>query len=187
MAGLRGLFMRAGMTKLGHLRCLEESRWRDAGAVAVQLGVRSVCLVERVLSGVKAAVDAGLVSRSKETPPFPPVSDHDVLVIELNRGLNFPATEYISRVLYTEALLVSPARSVVLDCQHVSSLDCTVVEELRDLMRQFEQRKLSVLEVLLSADLQSLNYTESVEAALQALSEMQSTEDPDLVQPLLSK
>ncbi|XP_064180421.1 sodium-independent sulfate anion transporter [Anguilla rostrata] len=124
------------------------------------------------------------------------VSDHDVLVIELNSGLNFPATEYISKVLYTEALLVSPPRSVVLDCHHISSLDFTVVQELRDLLRQFQLRKAglvfcslshAMLEVLLVADLPGLMHTESVEAALQALSELNFTEEPDLVQPLLAK
>ncbi|KAJ8283189.1 hypothetical protein COCON_G00020390 [Conger conger] len=119
------------------------------------------------------------------------VSDHDILVIELNSGLNFPATEYISKVLYTEALLGSSARSVVLDCGHMSSLDVTVVEELRDLLRQFELRGAglvfcglshAMLEVLLAAELPGLKHTESVEAALQALSA-----EPDQTEALLSK
>ncbi|KAG7491184.1 hypothetical protein MATL_G00000200 [Megalops atlanticus] len=114
------------------------------------------------------------------------ISDHDVLVMELDSGLSFPATEYLSRVIYREALMVSPPRSVVLDCHHVCSLDYTVVQELRDLLRQFQLRNVrlvfsglshSVLEVLLAADLPGLKHTESVEAALQALAELYFTEE----------
>ncbi|KAI1886478.1 hypothetical protein AGOR_G00196160 [Albula goreensis] len=124
------------------------------------------------------------------------VSDHDVLVIELNSGLNFPAADYLSRVLYTDALQVSPPRSVVLDCHHVSSLDFTVVQEISDLLRQFQLRNAglvfcglshSVLEVLLAADLSGLKHTESVEAALQTLSELHFTEGPDQAKPLLGR
>lgn len=32
------------------------------------------------------------------------VSDHGVLLIELNSGLSFPATEYLSHVIHTQAL-----------------------------------------------------------------------------------
>ena len=32
------------------------------------------------------------------------VSDHDVLLIELGSGLSFPATEYLSNVIHTQAL-----------------------------------------------------------------------------------
>lgn len=107
------------------------------------------------------------------------VSDHDVLVVEIGSGLSFPATEYLSGVIYTQALQTSPPRSVVLDCHHVSTVDYTVVHQLRDLLSQFRMRgvglvcsglQLSVLEVLLEADLPGLRYTDSVEAGLQILS-----------------
>ncbi|KAM8773601.1 sodium-independent sulfate anion transporter isoform 1-T2 [Acanthopagrus schlegelii] len=108
------------------------------------------------------------------------VSDHGVLVMELDSGLSFPATEYLSHVIHTQALQASPPRSVVLDCHHVSTIDYSVISELRDLLRQFKLRDLhlvfsrlqpSVLTVLLAADLQGLRYTDSVEAALQMESE----------------
>ncbi|CAB1344346.1 unnamed protein product [Coregonus sp. 'balchen'] len=72
----------------------------------------------------------------------------------------------------------SPPRSVVLDCHHVNTVDYTVVNELRDLLRQFKLRgvglifsglQYSVLEVLLAADLPGLRHTASVEAALTIL------------------
>ncbi|XP_067439761.1 sodium-independent sulfate anion transporter [Thunnus thynnus] len=103
------------------------------------------------------------------------VSDHGVLLIELGSGLSFPATEYLSHIIHSQALQVSPPRSVVLDCHHVSIIDYTVISELRDLLRQFKLREVglvfsrlqpSVLEVLQAADLQDFRYTDSVEAAL---------------------
>ncbi|XP_030592114.1 sodium-independent sulfate anion transporter isoform X1 [Archocentrus centrarchus] len=104
------------------------------------------------------------------------VSDHGVLVMELSSGLTFPATEYLSHIMHTRALQVSPPRSVVLDCCHVSIIDYTVISQLRDLLRQFKLREVhlifaglqpSVLKVLLAADLKGLRYTDSVDAALQ--------------------
>lgn len=103
------------------------------------------------------------------------VSDHGVLLIELGSGLSFPATEYLSHIIHSQALQVSPPQSVVLDCHHVSIIDYTVISELRDLLRQFKLREVglvfsrlqpSVLEVLQAADLQDFRYTDSVEAAL---------------------
>uniref|UniRef100_A0A8C9TWX8 Solute carrier family 26 member 11 n=1 Tax=Scleropages formosus TaxID=113540 RepID=A0A8C9TWX8_SCLFO len=107
------------------------------------------------------------------------VRDHGVLVVELDSGLRFPAMQYLSQMLFSKALTASSHRSVVLDCCHVSGVDYTVVDELRDLLRQFQQRgevliftglSNSVLEVLLEAELPGLKHVESVEAALQAVS-----------------
>uniref|UniRef100_A0A674MLZ2 Solute carrier family 26 member 11 n=1 Tax=Takifugu rubripes TaxID=31033 RepID=A0A674MLZ2_TAKRU len=101
------------------------------------------------------------------------VSDHGVLLMELASGLSFPATEHLSSA--------SP-RSVVLDCHHVSTIDYSVISELKDLLRQFKLREVelvfcrlqpSVLQVLLAADLQGLRSTDSLEAALQLMSENQ--------------
>ncbi|XP_037620914.1 sodium-independent sulfate anion transporter-like [Sebastes umbrosus] len=100
--------------------------------------------------------------------------------MELGSGLSFPATEYLSHIIHTQALQASPPRSVVLDCHHVSIIDYTVISELRDLLRQFKLREVklvfsrlqpSVLELLLAADLQGFRYSDSVEAALQMESE----------------
>ncbi|KAM9770109.1 sodium-independent sulfate anion transporter [Menidia menidia] len=109
------------------------------------------------------------------------VSDHGVLVMELNSGLSFPASEHLSHIIHTQALQASPPRSVVLDCRHVSVLDYSLVGALRDLLRQFRLRKVwlafcgcqpAVLRVLAAADLQGLRLTDSLEEALQLDSEI---------------
>uniref|UniRef100_A0A8C2BCM4 Sodium-independent sulfate anion transporter n=1 Tax=Cyprinus carpio TaxID=7962 RepID=A0A8C2BCM4_CYPCA len=106
------------------------------------------------------------------------VSDHGVLLLELDSGLNFPVTEHLSRLVYKHALHVSPPRCLVLDCAHVSSIDFTVVHELTELLKQFELRgvsmifaglKPSLLKVLLSADLPGFRHTDRVDQALQLL------------------
>uniref|UniRef100_A0A672Q7X4 Sodium-independent sulfate anion transporter-like n=1 Tax=Sinocyclocheilus grahami TaxID=75366 RepID=A0A672Q7X4_SINGR len=73
------------------------------------------------------------------------VSDHGVLLLELDSGLNFPVTEHLSRLVYKHALQVSPRRCLVLDCAHVSSIDFTVVHELTELLKQFELRGVSMI------------------------------------------
>ncbi|KAM9362946.1 sodium-independent sulfate anion transporter [Symphorus nematophorus] len=126
-----------------------------------------------ILGGI--AVSGALLLYNMARPHIK-VSDHGVLVMELDSGLSFPATEYLSHIIHTQALQASPPQSVVLDCHHVSIIDYSVINELRDLLRQFKLREVrlvfsrlqpSVLEVLLAADLQGFTYTDSVEAALQ--------------------
>ncbi|CAN9509906.1 unnamed protein product [Ophioblennius macclurei] len=104
------------------------------------------------------------------------VCERGVLVMELNSGLSFPATAYLSHTLHAQALQVSPPCSVVLDCLHVSHMDYTVISELSDLLRQFRLRGVkllfsrlqpSVLKVLQAADLEDFRHSDSVEAALQ--------------------
>ncbi|XP_056127856.1 sodium-independent sulfate anion transporter [Rhinichthys klamathensis goyatoka] len=106
------------------------------------------------------------------------VSDHGVSVLELDSGLNFPVTEHLSRLVYTHALHASPPRCLVLNCSHVSSIDFTVVHELKELLKQFQLTGLSliftglkpsVLKVLLTADLPVFRHTDSVDEALQLL------------------
>ncbi|XP_037328533.2 sodium-independent sulfate anion transporter-like [Pungitius pungitius] len=135
-----------------------------------------------IVGGV--AVSGALLLYNMARPPIT-VSDHGVLVMELGSGLSFPATEYLSHIIHTQALQACPPRSVVLDCHHVSIIDYTVINELRDLLRQFRLREvqlvfcrlqLSVLKVLLAADLQGFSYKDSVEAALQMESERLNTD-----------
>lgn len=125
-----------------------------------------------IVGGV--AVSGALLMYNTARPPIK-VSDHGVLLIELGSGLSFPATEYLSHIIHTQALQVSSPRSVVLDCHHVSVIDYTVISELSDLLRQFKLKEVrllfsrlqpSVLEVLLAADLKGFRHTDSVEAAL---------------------
>ena len=40
---------------------------------------------------------------------------------------------------------MSPPRSVVLDCHHISVIDYTVISELRDLLRQFKLREVRLV------------------------------------------
>lgn len=126
-----------------------------------------------IMGGI--AVSGALLLYNTARPQIK-VSDRGVLVMELSSGLSFPATEYLTHIIHTQALQASPPRSVVLDCHHVSVIDFTVVSELRDLLRQFKLREVhlifsglrpSVLEVLLAADLQGFRFTDSVESALQ--------------------
>uniref|UniRef100_A0AAX7UAF1 STAS domain-containing protein n=1 Tax=Astatotilapia calliptera TaxID=8154 RepID=A0AAX7UAF1_ASTCA len=67
------------------------------------------------------------------------------LFMSVCNGLSFPATEYLSHIIHTRALQVSPPRSVVLDCSHVSVIDYTVISELRDLLRQFKLREVHLI------------------------------------------
>uniref|UniRef100_A0A3Q4IAA4 Sodium-independent sulfate anion transporter n=1 Tax=Neolamprologus brichardi TaxID=32507 RepID=A0A3Q4IAA4_NEOBR len=121
------------------------------------------------------AVSGALLLYSMARPQIE-VTDQGVLVMELSSGLTFPATEYLSHIIHTRALQVSPPRSVVLDCSHVSVIDYTVISELRDLLRQFKLREVhlifaglqpSILKVLLAADLEGLRHNHSVDEALQ--------------------
>ncbi|KAM7418745.1 hypothetical protein PAMA_016052 [Pampus argenteus] len=126
-----------------------------------------------IIGGV--AVSGALLLYNTARPQIK-VSDHGALLIELDSGLSFPAAEYLSHIIHTQALQASPPRSVVLDCHHVSIIDYTVISELRDLLRQFRLRheclifsrlQPSVFDVLQAADLQDFRYTDRVEAALQ--------------------
>uniref|UniRef100_A0A669CKD4 Sodium-independent sulfate anion transporter n=1 Tax=Oreochromis niloticus TaxID=8128 RepID=A0A669CKD4_ORENI len=117
------------------------------------------------------AVSGALLLYSMARPHIE-VTDHGVLVMELSSGLTFPATEYLSHIIHTRALQVSPPRSVVLDCSHVSVIDYTVISELRDLLRQFKLREVhlifaglqpSILKVLLAADLEGLRHNHSMD------------------------
>lgn len=126
-----------------------------------------------IIGGV--AVSGALLLYTMARPKIE-VSDHGVLVIELSSGLSFPAVEHLSHIIHTQALQISPPRSVVLDCHHVSIIDYTVISELSDLLKQFKLRKVklvfsglqpSILKVLLAADLQGFRYCNSVEEALQ--------------------
>lgn len=125
---------------------------------------------------VGGVVVSGVLLLYKAARPRIKVSDHGVLLMQLDSGLSFPATEYLSQVLHTQALQASPPRSAVLDCHHVSVIDYSVINELTDLLRQFKLREQqlvfsrlqpSVLKVLLAAELEGFRHTDSVEAALQ--------------------
>ncbi|XP_039595140.1 sodium-independent sulfate anion transporter isoform X1 [Polypterus senegalus] len=106
------------------------------------------------------------------------ISGEDVVVLKLQSELNFPAMQYFSDTLYKEALKASPPRSAIVDLHRVNYIDYTVVKEMEDLLRQFKDKKLSlvftrlskeVLSAFLAADLKGFTFSHSVEAALQSL------------------
>uniref|UniRef100_A0AAQ5YNV5 Sodium-independent sulfate anion transporter n=1 Tax=Amphiprion ocellaris TaxID=80972 RepID=A0AAQ5YNV5_AMPOC len=141
----------------------------DYQVVAKMWRIRSRFLLSVLLMSVSHVYNSTI-------PQFHLVSDHNVLLMELSSGLSFPAMEYLSHIIHTQALQVSPPRSVVLDCHHVSIIDYTVINELSDLLRQFKLRRVqlvfsglrpSVLKVLLAADLDGFRHTDSVEEAMQ--------------------
>ncbi|KAK7930224.1 hypothetical protein WMY93_006619 [Mugilogobius chulae] len=126
-----------------------------------------------IIAGI--VVSGALLLYNTARPQIKKVDD-DILLLELRSGLRFPAAEYLSNFIYTNALQAFPSRSVVLDCHHVSGIDYTVVNEIRDLQRQFKVQgvrlvfarlEASVLKVLLAADLQGLRHGDTVEDALQ--------------------
>ncbi|XP_030064462.1 sodium-independent sulfate anion transporter isoform X2 [Microcaecilia unicolor] len=111
-----------------------------------------------ILAGV---IVSGILLLYPVARPQIKVYDHEDLVVKPLNGLSFPATEYIRDRVYEVALAVSPPRSVVLDCDHVSSIDYTVLAGLEDLQREFERKGVSltfsdlqdpVLRVLLAAE-----------------------------------
>uniref|UniRef100_A0AAR2J1C1 STAS domain-containing protein n=1 Tax=Pygocentrus nattereri TaxID=42514 RepID=A0AAR2J1C1_PYGNA len=96
--------------------------------------------------GIVAGVAvSGLMLLYVVSRPKLKMSDHGVAVVELASGLHFPAIEHLSGVLRSHALHVSPPRSAVLDCHHVSSIDYTVVNELKDLLKQFKLHDVSLV------------------------------------------
>lgn len=135
-----------------------------------------VCFWEVEYGIIAGVVISGALLLYHAARPKIKMLDHDTLVLELKNGLSFPATEYLSNFIHNNALQGSRARSVVLDCHHVSVIDYTVVNELRDLLRQFKAQgvrlvfarlELALLKVLLAADLEGLRHEDTVEEALQ--------------------
>ncbi|KAL2087321.1 hypothetical protein ACEWY4_018380 [Coilia grayii] len=104
-----------------------------------------MCLWEIQYGIVGGVLVSGAMLLYHEARPQIKVTDPGILVMELDSGLSFPATEHLSHKIYNLALLVSPPRSVVLDCHHVSRIDFTVMNELRDLLRQFKLLNVSLI------------------------------------------
>ncbi|XP_068177317.1 sodium-independent sulfate anion transporter isoform X2 [Antennarius striatus] len=171
-----GAVIICAVTPMCDLRILAKM-WRISKLDLLPFGVTFLLSFWEVQYGIIGGVaTSGALLLYNMARPQIKVSDHGMLVIELGSGLSFPATEYLSNLIHTQALQVCPPRSVVLDCRHVSVIDYSVVSELRDLLRQFKLQdqelvfsglRPSVLVVLLAADLQGIKYSDSVEAALQ--------------------
>ncbi|XP_038632943.1 sodium-independent sulfate anion transporter [Scyliorhinus canicula] len=106
------------------------------------------------------------------------ISDYGTVIVQLQSGLNFPAVEYVCDKLYQRVLEASPPSSVILDCLHVSSIDYTTVNGLRELIQTFQQKKVcllfsnfqpKVLSILTLAEIEGLRHFDSTEAALRHL------------------
>uniref|UniRef100_A0AAR2KPT0 SLC26A/SulP transporter domain-containing protein n=1 Tax=Pygocentrus nattereri TaxID=42514 RepID=A0AAR2KPT0_PYGNA len=103
--------------------------------------------------GIVAGVAvSGLMLLYVVSRPKLKMSDHGVAVVELASGLHFPAIDYL--LIPSLCLSVSPPRSAVLDCHHVSSIDYTVVNELKDLLKQFKLHDVSLVFTGLKVGLQ---------------------------------
>ncbi|KFU85915.1 Sodium-independent sulfate anion transporter, partial [Chaetura pelagica] len=103
------------------------------------------------------------------------VWEGDVLLVQPRSSLHFPAIECLRDAICSRALAApSPPRSIILDCHHISSIDYTVVVGLAELLQELHNHSLSlafcclqdtVLQVLLSADLEGFQHFPSLEEA----------------------
>ncbi|XP_043924013.1 sodium-independent sulfate anion transporter [Protopterus annectens] len=116
------------------------------------------------------------------------VFEHGTLVVHLQSGLNFPAVEHVSHLIYENALGVSSPRNVVLDCTHVCYIDYTVLNGLRDLLFKFHRKGVSlvfsnvqreILKVLLTAQLDEFQYWDNVDEAVLNLAGRTCIEEMD--------
>ncbi|XP_069785786.1 sodium-independent sulfate anion transporter isoform X2 [Narcine bancroftii] len=95
-----------------------------------------------ILAGISLS---GIILLFNIARPETKVNDYEALVVQLQSGLNFPAAEYIRNLLYSQALEASPPRSAIVDCLHVSSIDYTTINSLRELTLTFQQKDLFLL------------------------------------------
>ncbi|XP_030817863.1 sodium-independent sulfate anion transporter isoform X8 [Camarhynchus parvulus] len=129
-----------------------------------------------IVAGV--LVSGLLLLYSIARPPIK-VSEGAVLLVQPGSSLHFPAVEHLRASVCSRALAAaSPARSVLLDCSHVSSIDYTALLGLAELLQELHRHGLSlafcglqdpVLQVLLSADLEGFQHFPSREEAGEAL------------------
>ncbi|KAL9833620.1 sodium-independent sulfate anion transporter isoform 8-T8 [Geothlypis trichas] len=124
-----------------------------------------------ILAGL--LVSGLLLLHSIARPPIK-VSEGAVLLVQPGASLHFPAVEHLRASVCSRALAASPARSVLLDCSHVSSVDYTALLGLAELQQELRGHGLSlafcglqepVLQALLSADLEGFQHFPSREEA----------------------
>ncbi|XP_067860050.1 sodium-independent sulfate anion transporter isoform X2 [Heptranchias perlo] len=128
-----------------------------------------------ILAGIALS---GIIPLFNIARPETKISDYRTVVVQLQSGLNFPAVEYVHELLYRHALEASPPRSAILDCLHVSSIDYTTVNGLRELILTFQQKNVcllfsnlrpEILSILNSAEIEGLRHFDSTETALHHL------------------
>ncbi|NWY91921.1 S2611 protein, partial [Loxia curvirostra] len=149
--------------------------WRVKRLDLVPLCVTFLLCFWEVQYGIVAGVLVSglLLLYSIARPPIR-VSEGAVLLVQPGSSLHFPAVEHLRDSVCSRALAASPARSVLLDCSHVSSIDYTAVLGLAELLQELHRHGLSlafcglqdpVLQVLLSADLEGFQHFPSWEEA----------------------
>uniref|UniRef100_A0A8C3QVB7 Solute carrier family 26 member 11 n=1 Tax=Cyanoderma ruficeps TaxID=181631 RepID=A0A8C3QVB7_9PASS len=153
--------------------------WRVKRLDLVPLCVTFLLCFWEIQYGIVAGVllSGILLLYSVARPPIK-VSEGAVLLVQPGGSLHFPAVEHLRGAVCSRALAASPARSVVLDCCHISSIDYTVVLGLAELQQELRGHGLSlafcglkdpVLRVLLSADFEGFQHFPSWEEAGEAL------------------
>ncbi|NXH02422.1 S2611 protein, partial [Loxia leucoptera] len=149
--------------------------WRVKRLDLVPLCVTFLLCFWEVQYGIVAGVLVSglLLLYSIARPPIR-VSEGAVLLVQPGSSLPFPAVEHLRDSMCSRALAASPARSVLLDCSHVSSIDYTAVLGLAELLQELHRHGLSlafcglqdpILQVLLSADLEGFQHFPSWEEA----------------------
>nr|XP_054501187.1 LOW QUALITY PROTEIN: sodium-independent sulfate anion transporter [Agelaius phoeniceus] len=150
--------------------------WRVKRLDLVPLCVTFLLCFWEVQYGIVAGVLVSglLLLYSIARPPIK-VSEGAMLLVQLGSSLHFPAVEHLRASVCSRALAAaSPARSVLLDCSHVSSIDYTALLGLAELLQELHRHGLSlafcglqdpVLQVLLSADLEGFQHFPSREEA----------------------
>ncbi|XP_043570942.1 sodium-independent sulfate anion transporter isoform X2 [Chiloscyllium plagiosum] len=147
-----------------------------------------------ILAGIALS---GIILLFNIARPEMKISDYSTVVVQFQSGLNFPAVEYVSDLLYRRVLEASPPRCVILDGLHVSSIDYTTVNGLRELIQTFQQHNVSllfsnfrpkILSILTSAEIEGLRYFDSTETALGYLHGDDHTHElDDSEKPLLNQ
>ncbi|XP_030920521.1 sodium-independent sulfate anion transporter, partial [Geospiza fortis] len=153
--------------------------WRVQRLDLVPLCVTFLLCFWEVQYGIVAGVlVSGLLLLYSIARPPVKVSEGAVLLVQPGSSLHFPAVEHLRASVCSRALAASPARSVLLDCSHVSSIDYTALLGLAELLQELHRHGLSlafcglqdpVLQVLLSADLEGFQHFPSREEAGEAL------------------
>uniref|UniRef100_A0A7M4FPY0 Solute carrier family 26 member 11 n=1 Tax=Crocodylus porosus TaxID=8502 RepID=A0A7M4FPY0_CROPO len=121
--------------------------WRVKKLDLVPLCVTFVLCFWEVQYGIVAGilVSGVLLLYTIARPPIE-VSEQGVLLLQPASGLHFPAVEHLREAVHQRALAAgSPARCVVLDCVHVSSIDYTVVRGLADLLQELLKKDISLV------------------------------------------
>ncbi|XP_074410906.1 sodium-independent sulfate anion transporter isoform X2 [Zonotrichia albicollis] len=153
--------------------------WRVQRLDLVPLCVTFLLCFWEVQYGIVAGVLVSglLLLHSIARPPIK-VSEGAVLLVQPGSSLHFPAVEHLRNSVCSRALAASPARPMLLDCSHVSSIDYTAVLGLAELLQELHRHGLPlafcalqepVLQVLLSADLEGFQHFPSREEAGEAL------------------